>query len=478
MNVIKLYVRQGLYARVIRSVCVLFLVGSGFAQGVDEMSADVRRIDGYRGIWFDLGQRSEFGSKYSGGLGTYTAKHCPLAVYAPDVEKTFFVYGGTTQRDERYLLAMVSYYDHKTQQVPKPIVVHDKEGVDDPHDNPSIQIDEAGHLWVYVSGRGTKRPGHVYRSRNPYDIESFEHVAEREFTYPQPWWLEQKGFLFLFTKYTGVRELYWSSSDPAVSSWMGDRKLAGMGGHYQVSNEQNGKVITAFNMHPGGNVDKRTNLYFLQTEDGGETWRTASGEVVETPLIDPACSALVHDYRSEKRLVYMKDIGFDAKGNPVILYLTSSSHQPGPQGAPRTWTLAHWTGSEWGLHDITTSTHNYDMGSLYIEPDGTWRVIAPTEKGPQEHGTGGEIAIWISRDDGKTWQKVRDVTQNSALNHGYVRRPQHAHPDFYGFWADGNPDMLSESRLYFTNKSGEMTWRLPYDMDGRVAMPERISPEK
>ena len=26
-------------------------------------------IDGYKGIWFDLGQRSEFGSKYSGGLG-------------------------------------------------------------------------------------------------------------------------------------------------------------------------------------------------------------------------------------------------------------------------------------------------------------------------------------------------------------------------------------------------------------------------
>lgn len=206
------------------------------------MSADVRRIDGYRGIWFDLGQKSEFGSKYSGGLGTYTAKHCPLAVYAPEADKTFFVYGGTTQRDERHLLAMVSFYDHKTKQVPKPVVVHDKQGVDDPHDNPSIQIDEAGHLWVYVSGRGTKRPGHVYRSRNPYDIDSFEHVTEREFTYPQPWWLEQKGFLFLFTKYTGVRELYWSMSDADGTNWTEDRKLAGMGGHYQVSNEQNGKV--------------------------------------------------------------------------------------------------------------------------------------------------------------------------------------------------------------------------------------------
>ena len=301
-------------------------------QGRENVDATVpiHRIDGYKGIWFDLTQRSDFGSKYSGGLGAYTAKHHPLAIYAPAVQKTFFVYGGTTRADARHLLAMVSCYDHRAKQVPKPVVVHDKQGVDDPHDNPSIQIDGAGRLWVFVSGRGRKRPGHVYRSRLPYDIESFEHVSKREFTYPQPWWIDEHGFVFLFTKYTGVRELYWSVSDTRAGKWTEDQKLAGMGGHYQVSNAQRGRVITAFNMHPKGNVDKRTNLYFVQTDDCGKTWRTASGEIVKTPLTNPVCPALVHDYRAEKRLVYMKDIGFDAKGNPVILYLTSRHHQPGP----------------------------------------------------------------------------------------------------------------------------------------------------
>jgi len=74
------------------------------------------RADGYRGIWFTLGQyygkgedgqpygpRSSkpvfpYGDKYSGGLGTYTAKHNPLAIYCEEVQKTFFVYGGTTGR--------------------------------------------------------------------------------------------------------------------------------------------------------------------------------------------------------------------------------------------------------------------------------------------------------------------------------------------------------------------------------------------
>ena len=434
-----------------------------------------RTINGYKGIWFDLGQRSEFGSKYSGGLGTYTAKHHPLAIHSPEAEKTFFVYGGTTEAREKHLLAMASYYDHRTGLVPKPIVVHDKQGVDDPHDNPSLQIDDDGHLWVFVSGRGRHRPGHIYRSANPHDIASFENVSEREFTYPQPWWLKDKGCFLLFTKYTRGRELYWSTSDPKGGNWTPDRKLAAMGGHYQVSNEQDGRIITAFNMHPGGKVDLRTNLYFVQTADGGKTWRTVAGEAVKIPLTDPAGPALVRDYRAENRLVYLKDLGFDAEDHPVILYLTSAHHQPGPQGAPRTWSIAHWSGQAWSFHDITTSTHNYDMGSLYLDGD-TWRVIAPTEAGPQEHGAGGEIAIWESRDEGKQWRKARELTRKSRFNHGYVRRPVNAHPDFHALWADGDPDQLSESRLYFSNRSGSQVRRLPYTMESARAEPEFVAP--
>ncbi len=159
---------------------------------------------------------------------------------------------------------------------------------------------------------------------------------------------------------------------------------------------------TDFSMHPDGDVDRRTNLYFAQTDDMGETWRTAEGEIIETPMTDPAVPGLVHDYRADNRLVYLKDIGFDSEGNPVILYITSSHHQPGPGGDPRWWTIAHWKGSRWVFHEVTQSTHNYDMGSLYIEAVDRWRMIAPTEPGPQRHGTGGEIAMWISDNRGQT----------------------------------------------------------------------------
>lgn len=459
-------------------VTLLAAVSAAGAPAQPEGGAHARRVDGYRGIWFDLGQRSEYGSKYSGGLGTYTAKHHPLAVYSPEARKTFFVYGGTTEPDKRHLLAMASYYDHRTGKVPRPVVVHDKQGVNDPHDNPSLQLDGEGRLWVFVSGRGRGRPGHVYRSDLPHDIASFRPVAENEFTYPQPWWVAGRGFLFLFTKYTQGRELYWRTSDAAGANWTEDRKLAGLGGHYQVSNERGGRVITAFNMHPGGNVDRRTNLYFVQTDDMGRTWRTACGQAVETPITDAASPALVCDYRARGRLVYVKDIGFDARGNPAILYLTSATHEPGPRSDPRIWTLAHWTGDAWAFREITRSTHNYDMGSLYIEADGRWRIIAPTAPGPQVHGTGGEVAMWVSDDGGIAWRKTRDVTRGSPRNHGYVRRPVNAHPDFYGFWADGNPDAFSESRLYFTDRSGGQVGCLPYHMDAEYCSPSVLYPEE
>ena len=207
------------------------------------------KIAGYRGSWFDLGQKSEYGSKYSGGLGTYTAKHCPLAIYSKEADKTFFVFGGTTQANETHLLAMIGYYDHTNGQVPQPTVVHDKLKVNDPHDNPSSAMDPEGYLWVFVSGRGRHRPGYQYRSRRPHDIAVFDQISEEEFTYPQPWWIDSEGCLHLFTKYTKGRELYWNKSQHGLG-WTEDQKLAGMGGHYQISRRIGSRVITAFNYHP------------------------------------------------------------------------------------------------------------------------------------------------------------------------------------------------------------------------------------
>jgi hypothetical protein len=117
------------------------------------------------------------------------------------------------------------------------------------------------------------------------------------------------------------------------------------------------------------------------------------------------------------------------------------------------------------------------MGSLYVKGD-DWRIIGPTQVGPQPYGTGGEIALWTSRDEGNTWKMEREVTSGSLYNNSYVRRPMQATDPFYAFWADGNPFKQTESHLYFTDSTGGKVRRLPYVMQESVATPEDMATAK
>lgn len=440
-----------------------------------------KKDTGYRGIWYyNQETGDEYVYKYSGGLGTYCANHIPFAVYAPQVNKTFFVYGGT-RPTERALLAMISYYDHRTKTVPRPTLLLDKE-TSDAHDNPVISLDDAGYIWVFVSAHGKSRPAYILKSTRPYDIDDFELVLTTNFSYPQPWFVPDKGFMFLHTSYDGGRQLYAQTS-PDGRTWSDRALLAAIDeGHYQVSNLCGDRVATAFNYHPKafrGDVTRRglnwrTNLYYIETPDMGRTWQSADGQPVPIPVDEPHHPALVREYEAEGLLVYLADLNFDRAGRPVILYVTGTSWQPGPDHGPHEWRVAHWTGTAWAFHTVTCSDNNYDTGSIYIERDGTWRIIGPTETGPQPFNPGGEVAVWTSKDDGATWRKRRQATRGSLFNHTYCRRPVNAHPEFYAFWADGHGRRPSESRLYFCDKTGRKVRRLPYIMDGDRAKPERV----
>ena len=424
--------------------------------------------DGYRGLWYACGW-------YQGGLGTYCAKHIPFAYYAKAVNKTFFVYGGVSPKGT--LLEMVSYFDHNTQTVPRPTLLLDKQTTDG-HDNPTIMLDDDGYVWVFANSHGTARPAYIFRSAKPYSIDAFDLIKKTNFSYSQPWYVPGKGFCMLCTQYEpgNRRNLFcWTSSDGL--SWDMPQPLARIpNGQYQISWRTDKGVGTAFNYHPHPTVHgaARTNLYYMQTDDMGKSWTNIHGRPLRLPFTSACNPALVHDYQSESRLVFLKDIQFDKDENPVILYLTSKGPEPGKQNGPRIWHTARWTGKTWAINDVTESGHNYDMGSLYIKEDGTWRIIAPTEPGPQLGFTGGEVAMWNSSDQGRNWIKLKQLTRNSQRNHSYVRRPVNAHPDFYAFWADGDGRKKSESRLYFTNRTGDHVWQLPVKMQGSVAKPEII----
>lgn len=437
-----------------------------------ELKCQNQRANGYKGLWAASGTPTEYGYRYSGGMATSAAQHNPVAIYSSIAKKTYFVYGGTSDDENNHLQIMISYFDHKTKTVPKPVIVYDKLGVNDPQDNATISIDAEGFIWVFISGNGRTRPGLIFKSSQPWSINNFDKILEGEIVFPQPWHAGENGFILMFTKVLKGRELYCKTSIDG-KTWTTDQKLAGMGGHNQITNYDGNKLVSVFTYLPDGNSEKQTNIYLLQTDDLGKSWKTVDGKTVITPVTEVHNEAMIKDYESEGRLVYLKDLNFDSEGNPVILAIISRDFRPGPGGDPREWMIIHWKDNKWNFRKICESTHNHDMGSLYINGN-EWKVIGPTQPGPQKYRMGGEMALWESNDEGMTWNKTTDITINSSKNNSYARRPVNASKDFYSFWADGDAEKISGVQLYFTDISCKKVFVLPYAMKNESEKPVRI----
>lgn len=459
-----------------------------------------QKDSGYRGIWYsNQPSNDKYVYKYSGGLATYPANHYPFSIYVAEVDKTFFCYGGTDPSGNT-LLHMISYFDHKTKTLPKPTIVLDKQ-TDNAHDNPVMNIDAEGYIWIFSTAHGTDSPSYIHRSKKPYDIAEFEQIFASKlvddatvqmdnFSYLQTWYQPENGFINLFTHYERNviphqpskprRTIGFMTSPDGIrySEWKDLAKIAE--GHYQTSAQHQNTLGTSFNFHPVKELENglnyRTNLYYIQTDDFGKNWKSADGKLLDIPLTEIQNPALVKDYASEGLLVYINDLTYDADGNPVILYVTSKGFEAGPEKGPRTWHTARFTGSGWDILPVTQSDNNYDMGSLYIDETGTWRIVGPTSTGPQPYNTGGEMVLWESHNKGQSWE-ARAMTANSKRNHSYARRPVHVHDDFYAFWADGHGRKKSKSRLYFSDKNGNV-YQLPTKMSADFAKPKQIELRK
>jgi hypothetical protein len=458
-----------------------------------------RKDSGYRGIWYESPTSDGSAYKYSGGLGTYPANIGPFAAYSPVCDKTFFCYGGSGTNaitGGPSLWIEVGSYDHRTGLLSSPYAILDK-GTQDAHDNPAIELDSKGYIWVFACAHTQERPAFIYRSSIPYSIDSFDRVYATRlsqgqqvpmqyFSYAQVHYDGNTGFFTFFTRYEpkqtphGIKTCriaaYMQSADGV--HWSEWKDLANIEeGSYQVSERASpGRYGTALSYNPYtasvDGLDYRTNLYYMETGDCGRNWKSAAGIGLSIPLVGTHSPALVRDYGRERLLVYIDDLAYDSQGNPLILYLTSKSAQPGGAGAPHTWRIAAWDGTIWKLSTVSVSDHDYDMGSLYVEDDGSWRVIGPAGGGPQAWACGGDILSLVSRDHGATWE--RETLFKESLNAGYVRRPQGGNPGFYAFWADGNPQLPSDSSLYFSTKSGKV-FRLPRETKGEPCLPEALN---
>jgi hypothetical protein len=321
-------------------------------------------------------------------------------------------------------------------------------------------MDPEGYLWMFSPSHGdwTTR-SFIHRSRRPYDIGDWETVADGPlFAYPQPWISPEYGWCLIHVVYENNHRGLHNKQSRDGRDWSAPQILADMAaGHYGVSwaDPESGRIGLAFDYHPEqGGLEARTNVYYMESLDWGHTWQTVEGIPLSLPQTDPAGPCLAHDLESKGELNYLRDLKFDAEGHPVIVFVSSKGYLPGPESGPHQWNILRWDGTRWLRHTGMRCDNNYDHGELDIGADGVWRIIAPTEPGPQSYNPGGEVALWQSEDLGASWHKVIDITSGSLHNHTFLRRPLNAHPDFAAFWADGHARQRSESKLWFCDATG------------------------
>ena len=385
-------------------------------------------------------------------MATYCAWHRPMAVYAPQVDRTFFVFGNPANRPT------ISHYDHRRGAFAAPVVLGTNPN-GDAHRNPTLLVDDQGMLYVFYGAHG--QPTRVVKSAKPYDIGHWVEAAalEDRNTYPQPWQL-QRGRLFV--SYRAPPGWCFRTSTDGAGSWQSKTDLIAFPGMsiYAVSVADTGafprRIHIIWERMGGGSAEevrtkalwaRRYNVYYACSSDGGVTWERSDGSRYDLPITEAAAEK-VHD--SGEHGVWLKDIQLDPDGNPCVLFLDADVR------TYRTvWKFARLEAGIWRASDVTSSDHMYDAGGIVILSAGDYRVYGPSTAS-QPHEDGGEIEEWTSTDRGARWANTRHVTAGSRYSHNHVKVVwNHRRPDFRAMWCYGDSAYPPATRDAYLFRYGE-----------------------
>lgn len=432
-----------------------------------------------RGVWYHCGAANLLpgqGAVYSGPMATYCIWHRPMAIYAPEPNRSYFVYGSAGNRPT------ISFYDHNAHEWAYPVVIGENPD-GDAHRNPTLLTDEEGHLYMFWGAHGHE--SFVHRSVRPHDISAWEERApiepdEGSTSYPQPWMLREGEIFVSYRKAPGWR---FRTSTDGAASWSEPTDICDFGmtrdargcaeySIYGITVADEGayprRLHFAWSRLGGGTPEeieskhlwaRRYNVYYAYTDDGGETWRRSDGSAYEMP-IDEEQAELLYDCGT--RGVWLQDIQVDPAGNPVILFVDSLV-----ETYETTWKVAHRASGEWAISDITTSDHMYDAGALMVFGEDDLRLWAPTIAN-QPHEDGGEIEEWLSRDGGASWARGRQLTSGSRYSHNHVK-PIMGHRqgpgDVRAVWGYGDsrkPPESDDVRLYYLGDGMDEGREIPF----------------
>jgi hypothetical protein len=401
----------------------------------------------------------------------------------------------------------VSRYNHVTGRVAKPVLVHMK-CTSDPHENGVINVDAEGYIYLLVSGRAELRGNFIFRSSSPDSIDGFidftpamdnyinhfndlAHAAGkgrpfigdayRGINYPKMYWVDEPNglslgyFRLVYTIYCGTdeaetcrnsRQIYSARMhvDGSKASIQGIKPLAAYKGHYAVAYGRGRDIVVAFNVHPNNDLDNRTNIYYMHSVDGGETWLNAHNQELTLPIVsskglDNVAVREFYDPRKPGRIIeriYMKDVNFAGTGlnkRPTILYVGSLSvdHVPS-KTVDHYLAKARWTGDSWVQIRLTNAVdHNYSSGMLF--PDNNqYRVFYPHTDEPKNNAlAGGAVAFLDTGTTDDTTGLPTLITEDvvhpmngsstyltDLCEFNYIKPVLNGSRDFVGIFSGGN----------------------------------------
>jgi len=418
----------------------------------------------FRGVWYGCGTENALPSRkyvYAGGKATYCAWHRPMAVYAPQVEKIFFVFGDAENRPA------ISFYDLHAGSFARPLALGaNPDG--NAHRNPTLLIDQAGFVYVFYGYHGGRQPIRVLRSAAPYDIgqwTSLPDFTEGEGSYAEPWEVRPGEFLVPHRIPSGWA---FKKSADAGKTWGPTVRLAEFDTYefcstvYGMTMAERGgfprNVHFAWSKLGGGSAEakrtkplwaRRFNVYYACSDDGGTTWRRSDGTPYALPITEDTAER-IHD--SGEHGVWLKDIQIDPQGRPCILFIDADTST-----YESTWKFARHYQDGWAFSDIARSDHMYDGGALVLLADDDFRMYGPTTS-VQPGIDGGEIEEWCSADAGRTWQNTRHVTTGSAYSHNHVKtvfNHEQGNGEFRVFWSYADGRFPPEGRDVFLYAYGE-----------------------
>ncbi|MCD6359560.1 MAG: BNR-4 repeat-containing protein [Armatimonadetes bacterium] len=417
-----------------------------------------------RGVWYHCGTVNllpDQGAVYSGPMATYCAWHRPMAVYSPEVRRSFFVYGNADNSPT------LSFDDHASGTFAYPVVLGaNPDG--DAHRNPTLLVDEHGFLYVFYGAHGD--PTRVLRSRRPLDIGEWDEAApldDPHTSYPQPWQLVDGE---LFVSFRQAPGWCFRISRDGARTWDETVNLVNFGATseargcveyaiYGLTVAEAGpwprRIHFAWSRLGGGTADeiankhlwaRRYNIYYACSDDGGRTWRRSDGSEYDLPIDERTAEKI---YDCGRRGIWLKDIQVNSRGVPYLLFLDARV-----ETFESRWMVARLTPEGWRFVHVTDSDHMYDAGALIFISDDDLRIWGPS-RDVQPHEDGGDIEEWRSSDGGASWHRTRDLTTGSRFSHNHVK-PVMGHQsgtgDLRAIWSYGDsrmPPQTRDVRLYY-----------------------------